>query len=700
MLNMNLDSSQILSVFASNKDATIESFGESLLLVTSTESASNVKNKKTTPGLLVRDYPVVSGKTYTFVVSGFGNVASSHVFLYVAVDERDIVDRTHFLPTETDYDPDENDRAEVTFTATKDHVDLGVLIESATVGDYFKVSRIELYETHASFVLSDSADIEGTLRLCNLFDTDMLSTDPREVSRIDISVISKEGKNIIPDLQHIQSGSVLKFTNSKGEYFKLQVKGENVYEANDYRGFNAHVNRFWGDYPSVNQLIFYKGSATAYNFSNDTDDDAFDVYNIRSNVIAMVNLYGKKLNQPLAMDAIWRFFRAFVDNVLFNGEEEVNDANVIKTRFYANIDSLRSAVGQDLYEGFIFSDGWGIYPDVSPNETDVDVDIGMVSDHYYVYRIRDPASGFSVSDVLTIVGDEFDGGFISDNDVTLTVTRVDENGAILGLNVSGTPPSKAWEDDFIEDGGEDQYDGGNFLYTNLSEGSIPYNDGLVSSDTSIFGTGSSYVVCYDKSIFACVGVNVSSDVDEVWYEGEMGADGNGTKKIDQVYASNLMLYDVSCVDFTAGLTFKIDGEERWSLEIFPFPAPEGIVKYYEVGQDGFDEPSDDLEHIDLTKSVHVLQAYDEIYSYYYLPDGLYDGQTLKFVAGNRWGIEHEEYPTSSYVTIEVDNLRNADGENYSNQPWYPFSDRSSFNSGVAFAVWTDGAWTISPNYWD
>ena len=91
-----------------------------------------------------------------------------------------------------------------------------------------------------------------------------------------------------------------------------------------------------------------------------------------------------------------------------------------------------------------------------------------------------------------------------------------------------------WPTEYISDGGNDQYDGANYIYTDItgdgyigsSTGAVPYNGGNINDGTSYFGSGSNYVVTYQDSIFGLfvTGANFNS----INTNGGSGADSRST----------------------------------------------------------------------------------------------------------------------------------------------------------------------------
>ena len=94
----------------------------------------------------------------------------------------------------------------------------------------------------------------------------------------------------------------------------------------------------------------------------------------------------------------------------------------------------------------------------------------------------------------------------------------------------------SYGENYIGDGGDDQYDGGNYINTNLQSDIFYGNaDGngqgeiITGQDAaSAFGEGSSYVTLYQDSIFAMIATN--ANITSLAYTGETGSDGSGYKE--------------------------------------------------------------------------------------------------------------------------------------------------------------------------
>jgi len=76
----------------------------------------------------------------------------------------------------------------------------------------------------------------------------------------------------------------------------------------------------------------------------------------------------------------------------------------------------------------------------------------------------------------------------------------------------------------IDDGGEDMYDGGNRLNTDLASG-IPYTNGLIIAAEAAFGPGSRYFTVKYPGLFALVATGIS--IDSFSISGNTGADTLG-----------------------------------------------------------------------------------------------------------------------------------------------------------------------------
>jgi hypothetical protein len=141
-------------------------------------------------------------------------------------------------------------------------------------------------------------------------------------------------------------------------------------------------------------------------------------------------------------------------------------------------------------------------------------------------------SNYVVGDVITLLGTNLTNGLSADNDITIVVTGLYNSGSVNGRYVTGVMP-KIWRENSISDGGQDQYDTGNRITTNLFEG-IDYNDGaIVANGVAAFGAGSSYSFVYQPGIFGLLVTGNSATY--ISTEGGSGADGESTTDTGHLY---------------------------------------------------------------------------------------------------------------------------------------------------------------------
>jgi hypothetical protein len=145
--------------------------------------------------------------------------------------------------------------------------------------------------------------------------------------------------------------------------------------------------------------------------------------------------------------------------------------------------------------------------------------------------ISNEGLNYVTSDVLTLSGSNLTAGTSPGNDMTITVQNVYGMGAINSFVIAGTAPD-VWPVNSISDGGNDQYDTGNYIDTNLAS-EINYNSGnTVSDGTTEFGAGSSYSFVYDTGIFGLLATG--SNVTTLGTSGS-GPDGGGTTDAGNLY---------------------------------------------------------------------------------------------------------------------------------------------------------------------
>lgn len=317
-----------------------------------------------------------------------------------------------------------------------------------------------------------------------------------------------------------------------------------------YKGFKASYGRMWGnnDDPNgpINKIVIYKDTVTpSSTIDASTNDDTFTVTGLSgSDIVAMLVVIGDEVNQTTTAE-LKTFAESIIDNVILDGgiEGNLNSINGMRTAFYNNFATF-SATLTDLktnFEFFSVNNQFNISPQfetgkgatfngISYNMSDNTLDLGSWGQN---------AGTHQVGDVFVIPGNtiqDANGNFLltPDNDVTLTVT-VAPDGYIGTAVLTGTlpRPQEVWPNNSIGDGGDDEYDTGNYITTNL-ESNISYNSGAPIFNSTAFG-GGDYVVTYQNSIFGVFAVNPA--IDSIATQGGSGFDGNGQADTGSLYGA-------------------------------------------------------------------------------------------------------------------------------------------------------------------
>ena len=139
-------------------------------------------------------------------------------------------------------------------------------------------------------------------------------------------------------------------------------------------------------------------------------------------------------------------------------------------------------------------------------------------------------TNYVVGDVITLLGANITGGTTPANNITITVNSIGGLGEAYGSTSSGTAPV-VWRNNNISDGGEDEYDSGNYINSSyLNE--IAYNGGnTVVDGAAAFGTGSSYSFVYRDSIFGLFVTGNSSTT--------IGTSGSGPDSGSAIISGNI-----------------------------------------------------------------------------------------------------------------------------------------------------------------
>ena len=111
-----------------------------------------------------------------------------------------------------------------------------------------------------------------------------------------------------------------------------------------------------------------------------------------------------------------------------------------------------------------------------------------------------------------------------------------------------------------------------------------------------------------------------------------------------------------------------------------------------------DVPSEEVTQLDITKDIHLLDttgAGSGANFHWYLPDGLYDGQVVRFA------LKGDADTNPTLVRIWMNQIRTYNGTIVSSTTWYPFwDDGNGSPRSLATALFIDGAWNIDTDYWD
>ena len=303
---------------------------------------------------------------------------------------------------------------------------------------------------------------------------------------------------------------------------------------------------------NVNKIVIHKPAVTTTTIHPTSSDDDFEVSGLgTSDVVAMFVVYGD-VNGAKPLSDIKAFAGSVIDNVILDGgvEGEFNTVDAMKAAFYDNYPSLASAAG-GLSSNFAFFPTPDTNFPVNAELTGQGSGTGFrvyglnynLADDTLSLNGYDIGSGYTQGNVVTILGTSIqdpEGNVLAtpDNDVTITITEVNQFGQPMVFAFSGTlpRPEESWPENSISDGGNDQYDTGNFISTNLAQ-NIDYNDGeTVVDGVAAFGTGSTYTFVYDTAIFGVFATGSSATL--IRTSGGSGADGNSTTEAGNIYGPN------------------------------------------------------------------------------------------------------------------------------------------------------------------
>jgi hypothetical protein len=329
-------------------------------------------------------------------------------------------------------------------------------------------------------------------------------------------------------------GAQIRVTDPAGNQVARLVTTSNVWPDTTesvYNGYRIHITRMYGNNTPNKSKIFIvtDGHLNSFDADYSADTDWARWYMTNEPSPILLSLYGENDELPLDMTQLWNFATSIVDTI--TPLETVAEK---QAAFYSQIDTLidNAFPPGTLYNNFEFyNNGYnevysGVDGRVTLNTTSGEncyFQISWDESHYWVKRnggrMYDGGNGFAVDDTIVVLGSYFNGGEDGTNDLTLTVTEVNNTGEIKRWTVAGTPPAPTWPTDSVRDGGSYQEYYANKFFTeitgnNADQGhnraaasgatlqAVPYNDGQVSSGEGIFfgsGTGD-YAVVYKSSV--------------------------------------------------------------------------------------------------------------------------------------------------------------------------------------------------------
>jgi len=163
--------------------------------------------------------------------------------------------------------------------------------------------------------------------------------------------------------------------------------------------------------------------------------------------------------------------------------------------------------------------------------------VGSINSNNFSVNVTNGGSNYVANDRVTLPGSDLQNGTSPANDIVIRIVTVDGGGAATDwFLLSGTVPQGTWPSNNISDGGNDQYDGANYINSSLAN-QISYNGGeIVADGTTEFGTGSSYTFVYNVGIFGLLVTGNQST--SIGTSGNSGADGSSTTEAGNLYGPN------------------------------------------------------------------------------------------------------------------------------------------------------------------
>lgn len=343
-----------------------------------------------------------------------------------------------------------------------------------------------------------------------------------------------------------------------------------------YRAHKAIVNRIWADDAAINQILIYRipegvGNNTPTVFAKhrsvENEDDDLMYEGLREiEQFFVINVYTAENTQPIfdlqnppaEISKLKDFVCKFVDLVVFNGLSDndgatyQSDLTILQQRFYDNFAALKATL-PPLYDGFEYwnnnlVDGntatlSNLSTDSSTSDAELVIRAGVVTTddvveyRYTVNGINSGGAGFEVGQTIVVLGsniEQYDGpvyGIDDEHDARITITEVDGGGAITAYTVTGNA-RQVYPTNRIADGGDDQYDTGNYINLKYADGTEDPQISYGNEEVTNIGEGNGqYIVAYKNSIWGMF-FNNSFYIDRLWYSGGLGQDGDGFRHLD------------------------------------------------------------------------------------------------------------------------------------------------------------------------
>jgi hypothetical protein len=223
--------------------------------------------------------------------------------------------------------------------------------------------------------------------------------------------------------------------------------------------------------------------------------------------------------------------------------------------------------------------------------------------------------------------------------------QTDGNNNYIGSVASGVAASARafYPIDNIGDGGNDQYDTGNYIRTSVSQGDIPYNNGVaVTSADQYWGAGSSYVVTYNSGVFAMMAFNTAVDMCE--YSGGLGYDGSGGVVVSRLIGGVFGEVDtIDLGDFIFSNNRLYTGEDTDA--------------FFEAGDDLYLDAKGDDIHLRADDDIRINPGYDFADNSSTVEFRFTNSGTMIFPDGSEMSSAPDLslYATTSYVDAAVSN---------------------------------------------